>query len=150
MSEKLPVHPAANLFPMMVKKEFAELVEDIRQHGQEEQIIVWRGQLLDGRNRLKACEQLGIQPNIGELDGDLDPVQYVLSHNLHRRHLTETQRSMVAAKLATLRRGEFGNGRAKVDASIEASTVTEAAELLNVSPMNVKHAKEVIDKAPRS
>ena len=105
MSEKLPVHPAANLFPMMVKKEFAELVEDIRQHGQEEQIIVWRGQLLDGRNRLKACEQLGIQPNIGELDGDLDPVQYVLSHNLHRRHLTETQRSMVAAKLATLKRG---------------------------------------------
>lgn len=141
----LDVHPAANLFPMMAEKEFAELVEDIRQHGQEEQIIVWRGQLLDGRNRLKACEQLGIQPNIGELDGDLDPVQYVLSHNLHRRHLTETQRSMVAAKLANLRNGQKKVTQAE---SIDSATSLEdAAGLLGVGRASVQRARKVIDKA---
>lgn len=81
---------------MMSASEFAQLKEDIRVHGQREYIVVWRGQLVDGRNRLKACEELGIEPLISELMDETDPVQYAISLNLHRRHLTPSQLARVA------------------------------------------------------
>src|SRR5690606_33589017 len=50
------VHPAATIFPMMDDERLRELAEDIKQNGQREPIVYWKDQLLDGRNRLKACE----------------------------------------------------------------------------------------------
>lgn len=141
--EELQVHPAAELFPMLEGKAFDELVEDIRQNGQKESVTFFRGQLLDGRNRYRACQVLGIEPDVCEIDDDyeLDPVAWVLSHNLYRRHLTESQRAMVAAKLAKLKRGD--NQHTKEDGQICLST-TEAAEQLQVSPQSVKNAKTVL------
>lgn len=63
-----------------------------------------------------------------------------MSHNLHRRHLTTSQRASVAAKMAKLKHGEVGNGR-KVDAQLCVSTVEDAATQLNVSPRSVTNAK---------
>ena len=128
---------------MMSASEYARLKSDIEANGQREDIVVWRGLLIDGRNRLKACEELGIEPQIAELMEETDPVQYALSHNLHRRHLTTAQRAIVAAKLATLSRGDVGNGR-EVDASNEASTQDTAASLLNVSRASLQRAKHVL------
>jgi len=104
MLEKLPfeVHPAAELFPLIEGDEFAALVEDIREHGINEPIVFWKGKLLDGRNRARACIALGINPMSHACDidtEDLDPLVYVLSTNLHRRHLTTGQRATIAAKL---------------------------------------------------
>ena len=96
---ELEVHPVATIFPMMTDEEYQGLKDDIQKSGQQEPIIVWRKQLIDGRNRLKACVELNIKPVWVEIDKDSDPIQYVLSHNLHRRHLTESQRAMVGAKL---------------------------------------------------
>ena len=107
METTLKIHPAAELFPMMSEDQFQKLKEDIRINGQREYVTVWKGLLIDGRNRLKACEELGIEPLISELMEESDPVEYVLGHNLHRRHLTTNQRAVVAAKLATLRHGEY-------------------------------------------
>lgn len=65
---------------------------------------------------------------------------YVVSHNLHRRHLSESQRAMVAAKVARLKHGQ------RADASIDASaTQPEAARMLNVSRPSVQRARQVID-----
>ena len=142
------IHPAATLFPMMDAASFEMLKADIKENGQEKCITFFDGMLLDGRNRMKACEELGIEPLIEEIedsgDASFDPFRWVLSMNLHRRHLTESQRAMVAAKLATFRRGEIGNGR-KIDPPIGGSTVEQAATMLNVGRGSVERAKQVLE-----
>ena len=50
-----PLHPAVEIFPGMDQASFANLVEDIRTNGQHEPILLWRGQVIDGRHRLRAC-----------------------------------------------------------------------------------------------
>ncbi|TXH16508.1 MAG: hypothetical protein E6R03_05385 [Hyphomicrobiaceae bacterium] len=137
-------HPAASIFPMMDEEAYELFKADIKENGQREPITVWQGQLLDGRNRLKACEELGIKPATFELDKSIDPISWVLSHNLHRRHLDTSQRGMVAAKLASLPVGS--NQHSKEGTQKCAPSVEQAAELLNVSPRTVNNAKKVIDK----
>lgn len=99
---KYEVHPAADLFPLMTGEELSGLVADISENGQREPITIWNGKLVDGRNRAAACEQLGIEPDACELDSETDPIKWVLSHNLHRRHLTPSQKAQVAVKLKKL------------------------------------------------
>ena len=99
MSAGLPIHPAADLFPMLPASELQALADDIRVNGQREPVILWDGQVLDGRNRLAACDLAGVEPLTRTLDVCPDPLAYVLSTNLHRRHLSESQRAMVAAKV---------------------------------------------------
>jgi ParB-like chromosome segregation protein Spo0J len=62
--EGYEVHPAASLFPMMTAEEIDALGEDMLAHGQREHIVMCRGQILDGRNRLRACILKGIKPGI--------------------------------------------------------------------------------------
>ena len=107
-----PLHPAAELFPVMDEAAFAALVADIAAHGQREPILIYDGQVIDGRHRLRACEQLGLEPLVRQVSaGDGDPFGLVVSLNLHRRHLTESQRAMVASKLANLPLGSRSRSR---------------------------------------
>lgn len=141
----MEIHPAAELFPMMSETEFQAMKEDIRLHGQNDDVLIWDGKLLDGRNRLRACTELGIEPGWSELPSTIDPVAWVLSHNLHRRHLTTAQRAMVATNLATLLHGD--NQHTKEDAGIQASSQIEAAKKLSVSRDSVQKARKVRAKA---
>lgn len=99
---KYELHPAANIFPMMTDDELRGLVEDMRENGQREPAVLWNGQLIDGRNRAVACDRLSIELDVCELDSDTDPIKWVLSHNLHRRHLNPSQKAMVAVNLKKL------------------------------------------------
>ena len=94
-------HEYATLFPMLDESGLEELCADIEANGQTDPIWLYEGKILDGRNRAKACVKLGRKPEIKEYTGD-DPLGFVLSKNAHRRHLSESQRAMVASKLATL------------------------------------------------
>ena len=133
------VHPVADIFPRMTAAEYAALRDDIEAHGQREPIWVFDGQIIDGRHRAQACEELGIEPAVREYDGDESGlVGFVVSLNLHRRHLDESQRSLVAARLATLPKG------ANQHASIDAPSQAQAADLLNVSRPSVQRAREVL------
>ncbi len=97
--EIISVHPAADIFPMLPEQEFLELCADIKERGLAQPITLWRdGQLLDGRNRLLACYETNQEVLFDRYEGR-DPVQFSLSANLHRRHLNQGQKAMVALKV---------------------------------------------------
>jgi ParB-like chromosome segregation protein Spo0J len=109
--EKIKVHPAADLFPMMSPEELRELGEDIKKHGMNVHIVITpddEGMLVDGRNRLAAMEMVGMKviDDYGELDYSIpcrylehDPYEDVISANIHRRHLTAEQKRDLIGKL---------------------------------------------------
>ena len=100
------VHPAALAFPEMSPAALNELAEDIRQNGLVHPIMrTADGIVLDGRNRLKACEIAGVEPRF-EVYAGSDPVGFIVSSNLKRRQLNESQRALIATRFATLARGQ--------------------------------------------
>jgi hypothetical protein len=88
-------HPAADLFPMMTSEELLLLTEDIAENGLREPIVTLDGKVLDGRNRLQACGNANVEPEFVEYEGS-EPYTYVISVNLHRRHLTSSQIAAIA------------------------------------------------------
>ena len=94
-------HEIADIFPMMIPSEFVALKQDIKERGLKNPVILFEGKILDGRNRFKACQEVGAHIETVEYTGD-NAAKDVISWNLHRRHLNESQRAMVAAKLANL------------------------------------------------
>lgn len=107
-----PVHPAAELFPLMEGDEFAALVEDIRANGQREPIWVDKsGRILDGRNRARACRELGRVPDQRTWDGSGSPIDFVVSLNLARRHLTKTQLKVLAVDIKAAKAAEADKRR---------------------------------------
>lgn len=107
-------HPVANIFPMMSAEEFDALKVDIQANGQREPIWTHEGQIIDGRNRYQACDVLGIEPQFRQWAGSTEEemVWFVVSLNEKRRHLTSSQKAIVAlnieeylAKIATQRKG---------------------------------------------
>jgi ParB-like chromosome segregation protein Spo0J len=92
-------HDVANIFPMMSELEFAELKDSIKTHGVREPALVVDGMIADGRNRWRACQELGVACPTVQYDpavhGD-SLIQYVLDKNLRRRQLTVSQRAVVA------------------------------------------------------
>lgn len=92
---------------MLSYTEMEALAADISANGLRQPIVTWRGMIVDGRNRLAACEIAGVEPAYAEMEftGDRDVVAYVISTNMTRRHLTVSQRAHAAALLATLRQG---------------------------------------------
>ena len=136
-------HPAAAIFPLLEGTDFEGLVADIDANGLHEAIWLARDdRILDGRNRLRACEATGVEPRFRTYEGD-DPLAFVISLNLHRRHMDESQRAMTAARLANLTDGQRADYAA---ASIEAPAITqpEAADRLTVSRASVQRATKVL------
>ncbi len=134
----LQVHPYANLFPLIKGEQFAALVDDIKQNGLIEPIILFAGKILDGRNRYRAMREAGLElgaAHVKEFNGtEREALDLVMALNLRRRHLSASQRAMAAAEISTLQKGERPASRPTSD---------EAAEALNVSPFLVKAARKI-------
>lgn len=136
----LQPHPAAELFPIMAPADLDTLAADIKANGQRKPIILHDGLILDGRNRYEACRKLGIDAETMDWAGRGDPAAFVISMNLHRRHLSESQRAMVAKRYASRKIGDNQH------AQICAPSQDEAAKLLNVSRRSVQLAAVVQDR----
>jgi N6-adenosine-specific RNA methylase IME4 len=138
------LHELCKLFPPMQEDQFEALVEDIRENGLRDPIVIYENKILDGRHRYRACQVLGRQPVSFIYDGD-DPLGYVISHNLTRRHMDESQRSMVAARISNLKRGD---NQYTVDTPIGGTSITQAtaASKMSVGERSVQRARKVIDK----
>lgn len=98
-------HPAASLFPMLVDSELADLASDIKKNGLREPIALLDGMILDGRNRYMACKMASVEPMVEEVEVEY-PTQYVISKNLHRRHLTSAQRAAIAVEMLPMLKEE--------------------------------------------
>jgi hypothetical protein len=162
MSEqRLPIHPYAELFPAMNHPEFDRLCGDIAVNGLQEEIVLYEGHVLEGRNRYLACLARGVTPRFREYAGECgSPLAFVVTRNLHRRHLTESQRALVAARLKPLFEEEARQrqlaGRKQEDqfqltanlrqgdkSGRNATSAQRAAERLQVSARSVESADRV-------
>ena len=141
------IHPICDLFPRMPGPEFVALKKDIRENGLLEPIWLYEGKVLDGRHRHFACQEVGVEPRYRQYEGS-NPLGFVISLNLNRRHLSESQRAMVAANLANMPLG--GASYRCANLRTEGSNVSQddAADLLQVSRRSVQTAAKVERTAP--
>jgi hypothetical protein len=86
-------HPLSQAFPSMNEENFQALKDDIEVNGQREPVMIFENMVLDGWHRYRACIDLGIKPTQFNFAPEDDPVVFVMSQNLHRRHLTAPQRA---------------------------------------------------------
>jgi ParB-like chromosome segregation protein Spo0J len=161
--KQLRPHSAADLIPSMTDHDYALLKADIGKYGQREPIITLDNLILDGRHRYQACLELDIEPLFKPVTELTDPVAFVLSANLHRRHLTASQRAMIAARVAELYAAEAAErGRSGLSADGAAGgrgrkknpvaklpqgfkTREKAGKKMGVGGRSVQDAKTVID-----
>jgi N6-adenosine-specific RNA methylase IME4 len=136
-----PAHALATIFPLIEGDELNALAADIRDNGLREPIVLLDGMILDGRNRYRACQMVSITPRYEHFDGS-DPLAFVISRNVSRRHLSESQRAMVAARLANLAVGSA----AKLQQPTKRDAVRGASHSTNVSERSAWGASKVLDK----
>lgn len=96
-------HTLSELLPAMSPSEYDQLKASIRTSGYNTlfPVITYEGQILDGRHRYQACIDLGIEPAMSDYAGS-DPLAFIISHNLQRRHLTAGQKAIVGMKIKEL------------------------------------------------
>jgi hypothetical protein len=144
-------HPAASLFEPLDGDELSALVSDVGKHGLRLPIVLHEGKVLDGRNRYAACRLAGVEPRFEEWRGEGDPAEWVLSVNLHRRHLSESQRAMVGARFleyqkARTREREHARKTRTVENLPQSSpgkSRDKAGERVNVSGKSIEAAAKV-------
>lgn len=145
-------HAVCELFPIMPEPELDALARDIRAHGLQAPIILSNGRILDGRNRLLACLRAGVEPTFCEWNADGgSELSWIVSMNLHRRHLSAGQRALIAARLtesfaANARRRRGARTDLEGDGHEEAwgRSAAKAGELLDVSARTVEHARTLL------
>ena len=147
------VHPLAQLFPLMPESDYEALRDDIERNGLLEPIWLSQdGRIIDGRHRYRACEELGREPEFcetGYIDKDLPEILMAL--NMRRRHLNESQRAMVAARIkpylseeARARMGHPKDPEKKPKAEEFGQARDHAAARLAVSARSVTNAEKVL------
>ena len=156
-------HPLANIFPLIEGEDFDKLVEDIREHGLREQIMLHGKLILDGRNRFRAAVAAKVIPDdlgrmtVGQLQyfrqfvsaGAAEPTQekllaYVISKNLHRRQLTDDQRRMVGARIVNVKQGRPADDKTSQSENISRE---DAARMLASDVSGIDRARSVIAHA---
>lgn len=156
----LPVAEAAGRIPTIEDAEMEALVSDMREHGQRVPIVLAlfpenHFELLDGRHRLEALRRLGAKDvtyTITPVRSAVDAFREVISLNVRRRHLSESQRALLGASLvheyeaeSGSRRGFRTDLRAHVPEGLGVRARDEAAEVVGVSGRLVGAAETVLE-----
>ena len=147
-------HPIAGIFPMLPQDKLNDLADDIAKHGLKLDITLFEDQILDGRNRYRACLQAGVNPTFVVYAGD-DPVGHVLSLNQHRRHLTPSQLAGIAAAAMPHFQAEAKKRQVRKPRSVPAIVPEQkfdaraaAAAAVGVSPRYVSDACRLKEQDP--
>lgn len=145
----LDLHPLCTLFPRMSDAEFDALKADIRANGLNEAIVVHNGLILDGGNRYRACVETGVEPVLRDFAGK-NPASYVLSANLHRRHLSPGQQAAIVSSAQDWSRaqGAGGDRKSAQAATLPLDTVARRAAESGASPRTQRMADSVARQSP--
>jgi N6-adenosine-specific RNA methylase IME4 len=143
---------------MMQPDELTDLVDDIKQNGLIEPIVLYEDKILDGRNRYLACGEAGVKPHYEYYKGD-EPVGYVISKNVQRRHLNGSQKAMIASdikpaleveaekrRLANLK--QYDNTDSELVHTRRGRSDDKAGEMFGVSGRYVSDAEKIRREAP--
>ncbi|WP_186125065.1 ParB N-terminal domain-containing protein [Burkholderia gladioli] len=146
---ELDLHPLCALFPRLDGVEFDALKADIAANGQRTPIVIHDGQILDGGNRYRACIELDREPIMIQFDG-ADPLAYVLSLNLHRRHLSPGQQATIVAAATDWLAAYSHGGDRKSDqaATLPLDTVAARAAQSGASERTQRMADKVARTDP--
>lgn len=119
---QMRVHPLADAFPMMPDDELEELAEDIRANGLNEPLVIDKeGRLIDGRNRLAACDKASVKPKFRTYEGsEAEVTALILSANVRRRHLSKGMCAMAVA-IARPDPDKGGRGRERSTSEVDVS-----------------------------
>lgn len=161
----IEAHPVADIFPLMSDDEMTGLIEDIRSNGLREPIWLHPdGRIIDGRNRYRACVEGAVKPTFRTWSGEGSLVDFVVSLNLHRRHLSKSQKALVALEiekqyaaeakermLAGVKREPKDPGEILPQGSEDRGPRARdlAAAAVGVSGRTVQDAKKVAAEAPQ-
>jgi N6-adenosine-specific RNA methylase IME4 len=132
-------HEIANIFPMLAEPEAKALAADVKANGLINPIVLYQRKILDGRNRAKACARAGVAPRYKTYRGK-DPLDFVLSLNLARRHLNEVQLGMTAETVWTI---QSGKGGPKGSADPVTGSLADVARRFGVSEGTIKRCRDV-------
>ncbi len=128
---------------------YEALKQHIQEHGQQDPVMVYDGEIVDGRAINRACRELGIQPRLQAWEGHGSVLEFILARNLFRRDLSPSQRAGIAAELVILRQAEGGGGSgvggaAGPRANLPAGRVRDqVAREFGISPRTVANALKV-------
>lgn len=141
-------HPFADLFPMMNLLEAEALAADIAANGQSQPILLYNDLVLDGRNRLAACEKAGVEPIFATFEGDdASALAKVISLNVQRRDMTAGQRAIVAAKTWMATGDTKARGRKK-GMNYTFPTLESVAAQFKSIKVQVTQARDLLSEAP--
>ncbi len=159
---KFLIHPYAADWPTLTGDELERITRSIKERGQRNPIIVRNSDkvLVDGRNRLAACEAIGVEPTVEYLDLTEDEtLDLIADLNGCRRHLNESQRALLAARYVEAKRKVaeadklLSKGKPEPALSIDSAatvrkTTEDAAKKFNVGEASIYRAKAVEKKSP--
>ena len=152
--EDIQIHQLAAAFPLTEGKAFDQIKDSIRLIGQQVPVIMHNGVLLDGRNRLRACRELGRSVKAVDWNGTGTPEKMILAMNLRRSHFTTGQKAAVAVKLLPsieLQADERSKAGKAVDPSAklhQGRSNDLAGEQVGVSSRSVAKAKKIKKASP--
>jgi ParB-like chromosome segregation protein Spo0J len=153
-TDDLAIHEVANLFPPIEGAAFDELKADIAKNEMLVPLLLYQGKILDGRSRFKACKELGVKPTTVVWDGDCSALECVVSLNMHRRHLSDNQRTVIAARFvplyekeakARMRAGKASDPRGNSPEG-KGRARDKTAAIFKVEPRGVADAAKVLQK----
>ncbi len=140
-------HPLSEVFPLMSASDIKDLADDIGHRGLQNPITLYQGKVLDGRHRQEACSISGVKPRYDQYKGE-DPLGFVIAANLKRRHLTTSQKAMVAAAMEKEMEIAHGGERKKQDANWHLDR-DKISEITTASPRSIARAKAVMEESPK-
>jgi ParB-like chromosome segregation protein Spo0J len=146
-----------SILPHLTIEEYTSLQFSLKSRGLQFPIVIDQdGVLLDGHHRLKACKELGIEPNfqVHDFIDKEDRLRFILETNLGRRMLRSDFARVLAAqpllkieREKALQREREGHSKklAPIGTRIRGKSIALVAKMIGVKPRTFERIQFLID-----